>query len=157
MQSALGDSKLQSSLSIFLFVLLWIGVLSTSLVETASCTQGSDDPWVASLLLLSISLLALVLLAVLPTNHLSKPLTVPFIGLVPWALYVAGKYTYGVTMQALHPCTVLKGELGFSEQAFDSWLMYWGPVQLVFLTALSVYLIHNWSALKKLPGHNRQY
>jgi hypothetical protein len=137
-------SYVRKALGAIGLLLLWIGVLSIPAVQITTCTQGSEDAWLVSLLLYLPASLLILGLAYLGS---SKPngirwLSLPLFGLVPWAGIVAAKFTYGVTFLGNHLCTVSTGS-PFNSQASSWWAVLWGPVQMVFLV-LVVWCIYRY-------------
>ena len=136
-------------------VLLWFGVFSIPLVEITTCTQGSEDAWMVSLLFyLPISLIFLVL-AWLGTKSPSgiKWLSLPLFALLPWAAYTASKYIVGVTIGKNHLCAISTGEAGFGSYPSSWWGAYWGPLQLIFIILVGWCLFKYW---QKRPAANKQ-
>ncbi len=126
-------------------VLLWAAVFSIPAVQITTCTQGDEDNWLASLLFYLPASLLILCLAFVGT---SKPagirwLSLPLLGLVPWAGIVAARFTYGATLLGDHLCTVSTGEAGFNSYPSSWWGAAWGPAQLTFL-ALVIWCIYKY-------------
>ena len=127
-------------------VVLWLSAFSVPLVEITTCTQGSEDAWLGSLLIFfPISLLAVVL-AFLGTKAETsiKWLSLPLFGLLPWAAYIAGKYVLGTTINGNHLCVISTGEVSFNSYAMSWWAPLWGPMQLAFVLLSTWCLIKYW-------------
>jgi len=95
-----------SAISLFL---LNGAVLLVPLVESTTCTQGSTDAWAVSLLIYAplIIILSIISLSGLAAARHLFWYTLPQLIILPYALYIAAKYTAGVGFQNNHPCTIL--------------------------------------------------
>lgn len=139
--------RIDRVITVLCWLFLWLAMALIALVENTSCTQGSDDPW---FLTLAISLpISFMVLAIQFTRNVNAKLffTLPLAPLVFWAGYIAIKYTVGMTIQSQHPCVIATGNSGFNEYIRSWWVSLWGPMQLLFLSALSCYLIYGWLRL----------
>jgi hypothetical protein len=126
--------------------LLWIGVLSVPLVEATTCNNGSEDNWFVSLLLylpVSTLFLALAFIGSSKPNYI-RWLTLPLWGLIPWAGFIAAKYTYGVSFLNNHLCSVATGNPNFNSYPSSWWDVLWGPVQLVFVASVAWCVYKYW-------------
>lgn len=136
-------------------VLLWFSVFSIPLVEITTCTQGSEDAWMVSLLFyLPVSFIFLGL-AWLGTKSPSgiRWLSLPLFALLPWAAFIASKYISGVTIGKNHLCVISTGEVGFNSYSSSWWSDYWGPLQLIFIVLVGWCLFKYW---QKSPAANKQ-
>lgn len=125
---------------------LWFGVFSIPLVEATTCTQGSEDNWLASLFFyfpLSCLFLVLAWLGV-RTPSAIKWLSLPLFVLLPWAAFIAAKYVLGVTLAGHHPCTILTDTPGFDEYPRSGWNPFWGPVQLGYVVVVGWLILRYW-------------
>jgi hypothetical protein len=129
-------------------LILWFGMLFIPIVEITTCTQGSEDAWLVSLLFYSpVTIVAIVLAligSVKPTGI--RWLTLPLFMLFPWAGYVAIHYIIEVTVQGNHLCVVSTGESGFSSYPQSWWAAYWGPSQLLMVTLAAFVVSKYWRA-----------
>jgi hypothetical protein len=127
-------------------ILLWFCVFSIPMLEITTCTQGSEDAWLGSLIFfLPVSAVSIGL-ALLATGTPTKIkwFSLPLFALLPWAGVIVVKYISGVTFGGGHLCAVLTGELGFNSYPTSWWAKYWGPIQLVFIVSVGWLLFKFW-------------
>ena len=127
-------------------IALWLLVFFVPFVEITTCTQGSEDAWLGSLIIfLPMSAIALALEFISsksPTRI--KWLSLPLFVLLPWAALIACKYILGTTIGGKHLCVVSTGESGFGSYPISWWAPLWGPLQLIFIVLCAWYLIRYW-------------
>ena len=127
-------------------IALWLLVFFVPVVEITTCTQGSEDAWLGSLVIfLPMSVIALALAFISSKSQTRlKWLSLPLFVLLPWAAFIACKYVLGATIGGKHLCVVSTGELGFGAYPISWWAPLWGPLQLIFIALCAWCVIRYW-------------
>ena len=130
------------------WVISWLAMALIPLVEITTCTQGSTDAWLLSLLLYTpIGLVGLILLYFGQDKPRStRWLVIPHGILVPLAAVTAIRYLWRCTIVGDHLCTIATREGGFASYPRQWWNPWWAPVELVFITGVCVMIWLYWRA-----------
>jgi hypothetical protein len=129
----------------FTLILFDAAVLLIPVVETTTCTQGSDDAWMASFIIYTPLIIILSLISMLGLRGAKylKWFTLPQFILLPWSTYIVFKYLIGVTLKGNHPCTICTG-LNFNDYPYSSWVAYWAPMQFIVLAICGYIVFRYW-------------
>ena len=129
--------------------LSWVALLLAGpAVQITTCTMGSDDAWLTSLIIWS-PLAVIVLACIWFTQHHHSSLvwlSLPLVVIVPYCIYFAGGFLVGATFQGHHLCTVLNGEGTFDGYPSSWWARWWAPLQLVISAMYAWVVISCWRA-----------
>ena len=111
-----------------------------------TCTQGSQDAWLISLLIYTPIFLVALHFA---NKGSSEPgrirlITLPLALLLLWAGYVALKYSVAVSIQGNHLCSVATGIPEFNSYPSAWWAAFWGPIQLALVAAAYLVILRYW-------------
>jgi hypothetical protein len=136
--------------------LSWIAVGTALLVEITSCSQGSTDSWLVSLLLgVPLALVSLLLLA-LARDHArgTRWLALPHALLMPAAVLLVARYFTLSTVHGLPLCDIATGESVFAAQPQEWWNRWWAPAQGVVVIAVAAMIYAYWH--RPLDLHERR-
>jgi hypothetical protein len=138
-------SLLKIIISSIALVLLNGSLLSIPMVESTTCTQGSNDAWLASLIIYSPFTIILAVISLLGLHRAKylKWFTLPQFLLLPYSAYIAFKYFIGVTLHGNHPCTICTGT-NFNDYPFSWWVAYWAPLQFIILIICGYVVFKYW-------------
>jgi len=126
----------------------WFIVFMIPTLEITTCTMGSEDAWqLTAIFYLPAMLVVSVLL--LRTKHINwaKWLSIPQLILVPWAIWVIGRYLQGVTFQGNHFCAVLR-DPGFNGYTSSWWAPFWAPAMLILIAILCASYLQVWRGVR---------
>ena len=134
------------------WILSWFALFEILAIEIVTCTMGSTDAWLLSLVSgLPILFVALVLLHFCRnTASLTRWFSLPHMFLVPLTAVSAARFFWGTTLQGHHLCTILK-DLNFDGYPLDWWNKLWAPIIFLALALLVVSIWRYWRAPKE-PG-----
>ena len=136
--------------------LSWVAVGTTLLVEITSCSQGSTDSWLASLMIgVPLATVAILLLA-LARRHArgTRWLALPHALLMPGAVLLVARYFTLSTLHGLPLCAIATGENAFAAYPPDWWNRWWAPVQGAVLIAVAAMIYAYWQRPRSL--HDRR-
>ena len=90
----------------------WLALLlAIPAVQITTCTMGSEDAWLTSLIIwtpLTVAVLTCIWIA--HRHHSSLVwLSLPLFVILPYCIYFAGRFLVGTTFQGRHLCSVLLG------------------------------------------------
>jgi len=126
--------------------LSWVAVGTALLVEITSCTQGSTDSWLVSLLIgAPLALVSLALLA-LARRHAraTRWLALPHALLLPAAVLLVARYFTLSTLHGVPLCAIATGENAFANYPQDWWNRWWAPAQGILLVAVAAMIYAYW-------------
>ncbi len=128
------------------WMISWLAMGLIPLVEMTTCTQGSTDAWLVSLVFYTpIALFGLVLLYFGRDNSRStRWLVIPHAVLVPFAVVTAIRYLWRSTILGDHLCTIATREVGFASMQQQWWNPLWAPVQLLLVAGVAVMIWLYW-------------
>ena len=128
------------------WLISWLAMALIPLVETTTCTQGSTDAWLVSLVFYTP--MAAVGLALLYIGRKSfratRWLAIPHAVLVPFAAVTAIRYLWRSTIVGDHLCTIAAREVGFASEPRQWWNPLWAPVQFAVLAGLCAMIWLYW-------------
>lgn len=136
--------------------LSWVAVGTTLLVEITSCSQGSTDSWLASLMIgVPLATVSLLLLALARHHaHGTRWLALPHALLMPAAVLLVVRYFTLSTLHGLPLCAIATAENAFAAYPQDWWNRWWAPVQGVVLIAVAAMIYAYWQRPRSL--HDRR-
>jgi hypothetical protein len=128
----------------------WVGTWSWPVLYLphvlGSCTQGSEDPWLASLVIYLPALLLMLAVASLGIRGARwlRWLTLPHLITLLLALYMVTPYLWGTTILGHHLCTVRDGLAGFDAYERSMFAVLWAPLQFAALCVLGYTVYRTW-------------
>lgn len=124
----------------------WLYASMVAWVEITSCTQGSTDSWLVSLLIgLPLAAAALAVLGV--ARHQAgrtRWLALPHAVLLPAAALVVVRYLSLATVHGEPLCAVATGEPAFAAVPGQWWNGWWAPLQGAGLIAVAAMVYLYW-------------
>jgi hypothetical protein len=118
-------------------VSLFAVFLAAAGVQITTCTQGSEDAWLASIILytpISAALLGYILFA--KRHHTDWiVLSIPLTAVLAYCSHFVSGFFVENTIEGHHLCSVLKREPGFDAYESTPWLRVWAPLELALLGA----------------------
>jgi len=138
----MGGRSANRYLGILGWCFLLLSALPIFIVMLSTCTQGSDDAWLASLILsLPLFLVGVVVCFANPIQHnLVNGIQRILIPLLIANLWISMEYLVAVTLNELQLCTVAMGDTGFDAYPRSWWARYWAPIHL-FMSVMVVGVI----------------
>ena len=127
--------------------LSWLALLlAIPAVQITTCTMGSEDAWLTSLIIWTpLTVAALACIWIAHRHHSSLVwLSVPLFVILPYCIYFAGRFLVGTTFRGRHLCSVLHG--GFDGYPSSWWAVLWAPLQLIISGLYVCLLISCWHA-----------
>src|SRR5712692_10169281 len=110
------------------WIFSWFALLlAIPAVQITTCTMGSEDSWLTSLVLFTPLSILVFLVVWFSRQHHTKFvfLSIPLAIILPYCLFFAGKFFVGTTLQGNHLCDVLTGESGFNSYGLSWWAKFW--------------------------------
>jgi uncharacterized membrane protein SpoIIM required for sporulation len=124
----------------------WVAVGEIMLVEMTSCTDGSTDSWLVSLLagVPLAAIAAALLLAARPHAASTRWLALPHAILMPPAILLAARYAALSTLHGLPLCAIATGDGAFAAAPRQWWNRWWAPLQAGVLIAVAALIYAYW-------------
>ena len=134
------------TLSTIGWMISWSTMALIPLVETTTCTQGSTDAWLVSVLFYTpIALVGLVLLGFgRDSSRSTRWLAITHAVLVPFASVTAIRYLWRCSIVGDHLCTIATREVSFASEPRQWWNPLWAPVQLALVAGICAMIWLYW-------------
>lgn len=126
--------------------LSWVYLGMLLLVEITTCTQGSTDSWLVSLVVgVPVAVISLAILArARRSARATRWLAVPHAVLLPAAVLMIARYFTLSTVHGLPLCSIATGEGGFADAPAQWWNRWWAPAHAVILGVLAALVYAYW-------------
>jgi hypothetical protein len=139
------------------WVISWFVVfLAVAGVQITTCTQGSEDAWVASSVFYTPLAIALLVVILATKSHHVKyvSLSIPLFLVLPYCAIFTVPFLIGNTFHGTHLCSVLLGEPMFNGYSGTWWLRAWAPMEILLIVTYSWVAFSCWRArIRRSPAN----
>ena len=145
---------LKITLSITGWLLTYVYAIAPIAIGVANCTQGSDDPWLASLIFYIPALVLGLLFASFGKQWAKwlRMFSLPHLATIIFGTLTVLPFLIGSTFLGKHVCQVQTGN--FEELVAPWWHTLWAPIHLICI--LSILIFSVWF-LKRSKNHNENH